>query len=254
MTASRPIPPRSSLVRNESLRRGLLVLRVLVRADGPLSAAEIARRTEIPVPTVARLLATLADEAMAARGADGGWHPGPAVAELAGTDGGVAAMVARAGEVLRELANETGESALLTQVRLPDTAEALVQEDADRLLGATRWVGRVSDPRHSVAGWVVAATLDQGVAASLGGEDAAARKQWMTNVARTRSLGYAVDVDGLEAGLTSLAVAVPSESVRGMAVGMAGPSARLTPERVPLVVPLLHRAARTLATDAVTLT
>jgi IclR family acetate operon transcriptional repressor len=246
VTARRSIPSGSALVRNESLRRGLLVLRALVRADAPVSAAEVARRTGIPGPTVARLLATLADEAMAMRDADGGWCPGPAVAELAGADSGVADMVARAGEVLRELANATGESALLTQVRLPDTAEALVQEDADRLLGATRWVGRITDPRQSVAGWVTAATLDEDAVASMGGEDPIARERWLAHVAEARSRGYAVDIDGLEAGLTSLAVSVPS-AVRGMAVGMAGPSARLTPEQVLLVVPLMHRAAGALA-------
>lgn len=245
MTARRSSPPGSTLVRNESLRRGLHVLRALVRADEPLSAAEVARRTAIPGPTVARLLATLADEAMAMRDADGGWRPGPGVSELAGVEERVADMVARAGEVLRELANETGESALLTQVRLPDTVEALVQEDADRLLGATRWVGRVSDARHSVAGWVTAAALDEDTVASMGGEDEAARELWLSRVARARSLGYAVDIDGLEDGLTSLAVVVPSAP--GMAVGMAGPSARLTPQRVPLVVPLLEHAARRLA-------
>lgn len=245
---SRPIPSGSVLVRNESLRRGLHVLRTLVRADGPLSAAEVARRTEIPVPTVARLLATLADEAMATRAADGGWCPGPAVSELAGIEEGVATVVARAGDVLRELANETGESALLTQVHLPDTAEALVQEDADRLLGATRWVGRVSDARHSVAGWVVAAALDDDVIASMGGDDPETRTRWIARVAEARSRGYAVDIDGLEDGLTSLAVAIPPP-VRGLAVGMAGPSARLTPDRVPSVIPALQRAARALATS-----
>lgn len=244
MTARRSTA--SALVRNESLRRGLLVLRTLVRADEPVTAAEVARRTGLPGATVARLLATLGDEAMAARDTEGGWRPGPGFTELAGLEGRFAAMVARAGEVLRALANDIGESALLTRVRLPDTVEALAQEDADRLLGATRWVGRVSHPRDSVAGWITAATLDEDAVASMGGDDPVARKRWLANVARARSLGYAADIDGLEAGLTSLAVAVPS-SVAGMAVGVAGPSARLTPERVAVVIPPMRDAARALA-------
>lgn len=237
---------RSALVRNESLRRGLLVLRTLVRADGPLTTAEVARRSGIPGPTVARLLATLADEAMATRDADGGWWPGPAVTELAGGESGVARLVDGAGGILRELANETGESALLTRVSLPDTVEALVQEDADRLLGATRWVGRVSDPRDSVAGWVTAAALDERVVAALGGDDPERHARWLACVAQARARGFALDIDGLEAGLTSIAVAVPS-TVPGMAVGLAGPSARLTPDRVERVVPSLERAARAIA-------
>jgi DNA-binding IclR family transcriptional regulator len=131
-------------------------------------------------------------------------------------------------------------------VRLPDLAETLAQEDADRLLGATHWVGRVLDPRQSVAGWVTAALLDGDVAASMGGDDPLVRERWLAGVERARELGYAVDIDGFEPGLTSLAVAVPS-TFRGLAVGLAGPSARLTTKRVRVVVPLLHDAARTLA-------
>ncbi len=79
----------------------------------------------------------------------------------------------------------------------------------------------------------------------MGGDDADIRERWLAGVERARQLGYAVDVDGLEAGLTSLAVAVPS-TVRGLAVGLAGPSARLTAKRVPAVVPLIRRAATTI--------
>ncbi len=87
MTTGRVSQSRSTLVRNESLRRGLLVLRTLVRADGAVTTAEVARRTGIPGPTVARLLATLADEAMATRDADGGYIP--ARTELGGVVSGV---------------------------------------------------------------------------------------------------------------------------------------------------------------------
>ncbi len=160
-----------TLVRNESLRRGLLVLRALAGAGRPITAAELARQTGIPGPTVARLLVTLEDETMAVRDAGGGWRPGIGIAELAGADGGLATLVAGAGEVLRELANDTGESALLTRVRLPDVSEVLVQEDADRLLGATDWIGRKFDARRSVPGWIVAAGLDDDAVAALGGDD-----------------------------------------------------------------------------------
>jgi DNA-binding IclR family transcriptional regulator len=246
--SSRDAPPAGShaLVRNESLRRGLSVLRALAGAGGPITAAELARQTGIPGPTVARLLVTLEDETMAVRDAGGGWRPGHGIAELAGADGDLAALVAGAGEVLRALANDTGESALLTRVRLPDVSEVLVQEDADRLLGATHWVGRTFDARRSVAGWIVAAGLDDGTIAGMGGSDPDTHARWLADVAEARSRGYGLDVDGLEAGLTSVAVAVPGEL--SLAVGMAGPSARLTPRRAARLVPRLRRAARALAT------
>jgi IclR family transcriptional regulator, acetate operon repressor len=240
-------PHSQTLVRNESLRRGLLVLRTLTAAGAPITAAELARQTGIPGPTVARLLVTLEDEAMAVRDAGGGWRPGTGIAELAGTDGSLPVIVAAAGEVLRELANDTGETALLSRVRLPDTSEVLVQEHADRLLGATDWVGRTFDARRSVAGWIVAAELDDASVEAMGGADEAERARWVADVEQSRSRGYALDVDGLEDGLTSLAVILQA-GVAGLAVGMAGPSARLTPRRAERMIPRLRKAARELAT------
>jgi IclR family acetate operon transcriptional repressor len=223
------------------------VLRALARAGEPLSAAEVARRTGIPGPTVQRLLATLSDEALAVREPDGGWRVGPGVQDLAGTDEGIPALVARADDVLRELVASVGESVLLTRVRLPDIAEVLVQHDADRLLGVTRWVGRVFEPRESVAWWVVAAALDDDEVAALGGADPDDRARWLEDISLTRARGFALDVDRLERGLTSLAVLV-SSGPPGIVLGCAGPSTRLTPERAAALVPALRDAsARLLA-------
>jgi DNA-binding IclR family transcriptional regulator len=58
--------------------------------------------------------------------------------------------------------------------------------------------------------------------------------------------GYGLDVDGLEAGLTSVAVVVPG--ALSLTVGTSGPSARLTPARAVRLVPRLRKAARALAT------
>jgi DNA-binding IclR family transcriptional regulator len=80
----------------------------------------------------------------------------------------------------------------------------------------------------------------------MGGDDLDARARWVSDVTEARSRGYGLDVDGLEAGLTSVAVVVPG--MLSLAVGMAGPSARLTPRRAARLVPRLRKAASTLAT------
>lgn len=246
MAAPRPSArSRPRLVRNESLRRGILVLRTLAGAEEPLTAAEVARRAEIPGPTVQRLLATLADEALATRDAEGRWRTGLGVLELAGAGGDLAAIVARAGDVLRELAAETGETTVLTHVALPYAAEVLLQEDSGHLLGTTRWVGRVFDPKESVAGWVVAAQLPEAEIDALGGDDPERQLRWVADVRRTRERGYGLDVDGLEPGLTSVGVLVRGGRAP-VAIGASGPSARLTPERAVAIVPLLEAAAETL--------
>jgi DNA-binding IclR family transcriptional regulator len=121
-----------------------------------------------------------------------------------------------------------------------------VQEHADRLLGATDWVGRTFDARRSVAGWVVAAELGADVVEGMGGGDSDERTGWVADVEATRARGYALDVGGLEDGLTSVAVILPA-GVPGLAVGMAGPSARLTPKRAERMIPRMQQAAHELA-------
>jgi DNA-binding IclR family transcriptional regulator len=96
----------------------------------------------------------------------------------------------------------------------------------------------------------VAAGLDDATVAGMGGDDPEMQERWLADVSETRSRGYAIDVDGLEAGLTSVAVLVPADLsgiAAGMAVGMAGPSARLTPKRAARLIPRLRDAAASLA-------
>jgi IclR family acetate operon transcriptional repressor len=225
----------------------LAVIRALVASRVPMPAAEVARATGIPAPTVTRLLATLADEHMAVRSVDGAWGPGPGLSDLVGTEGEVVAMIARAPQVLRELADATGETALLTRVRLPDMAEVIVQEDSDRLLGVADWTGRVFDPRNSVAGWIWAAALTQIEVEAMAGDDDV-RPAFLAGVEAARRNGYGLDIDGLEDGLTLLAVAIAGP-VPGMAVGLTGPSSRLTPDRVDEAVVALRHAATRLLDD-----
>ena len=68
-----------------------------------------------------------------------------------------------------------------------------------------------------------------------------------------RSKGYATTSDELEIGLTALAVAIEDEdalkssSARLLAVGVSGPSARITPSRYGDIADRLTRCAVTLA-------
>ena len=100
-------------------------------------------------------------------------------------------------------------------------------------------------PAWSVAGWIIAAELDDDAVSELGGGDPDVRGKWIADVAESRDRGYAVDVDGLEAGLTNVAVIVPGGL--SLAVGLSGPSARLTARRTARLVPRLRKAARSLA-------
>ena len=93
---------------------------------------------------------------------------------------------------------------------------------------------------------MVAAELPDDEVAALGGDDPELRSRWLESVERTRARGYGLDVGGLEPGLTSVAVLVQTGPA-AMAVGSAGPSARLTPDWAAHVVTRLREAAALLS-------
>ena len=73
-------------------------------------------------------------------------------------------------------------------------------------------------------------------------EDLVRQLEWV------REHGYAVDDGEQEIGVRCVAVTVPEVAVR-LALSVSGPTARMTDDRVQQAVPLLQRAARSLAVD-----
>ena len=246
MSASDQSPPgRQTLVRNESLRRGLLVLRALAGAGSPITAAELARQTGIP-GTDCRT------SPRHARGRDDGGarrrrrlapghrdrraRGGPRRARHARGRGGKGAAPAReqdgrdgppepcspprrlgsAGAGGRRPATRRDRLGR-TDIRCPPLGRRLGSGSrARRWRRSQRWVP--TTPRRTRAGWRMSPRRDRGATPS-------------TSVAWRQ-------------GLTSIAVVVPGGL--GLAVGMAGPSARLTPKRAATMIPRLRKAAAAL--------
>src|SRR5690606_41343605 len=80
-------------------------------AEQPCGLAELCTRTGLPRATAHRLAVGLELHRMLRRGPDGRWHPGPALAELAG--GTVDPLLDAASVVLPKLRDLTGESGQL---------------------------------------------------------------------------------------------------------------------------------------------
>jgi IclR family acetate operon transcriptional repressor len=75
-----------------------------------------------------------------------------------------------------------------------------------------------------------------------------APERLLAELARVRAQGYAVDDGEQEVGVRCLAV--PVEGGPGsIAVSVSGPSGRLTEDRIPHLVPVLHRVAADLGAD-----
>lgn len=234
------------------------VLEALAEAGRPVSVTDVATQIGVHKATASRLLATLAERGLVRRTTHG-YRLGPRLARLAVdavTDLGVV-EVSR--PVLRELASVTGEVAYLS---LPMGRAVLYLEHVAPARGGNEepWVWLRGSPLHcSSSGKVFAA---YGAVTDLA---SALRTPLPRRARRTisdpdeflrllpvvRRQGYAMSVDELEDGMSSVAVPVLTADRSVLAaVGVAGPSARLTPERLRTVSASARSAANVLARRA----
>jgi DNA-binding IclR family transcriptional regulator len=210
-------------------RAAQLLVRV-VEAPQPPSVGELAERAGLPKSTTSRLVSALERQGLVQRlGERGRVTAGPVLLRYANRDGS-ATLVELAAPSLHRLADASGETINLA-VPGVDGVEHLAQEDTAHFVGVTDWVGRKVPFEHAANGKVFLA---------FNGE--------ATELGDVRARGYATSIDELEVGLT--AVAAPVLGPDGDAVAalsISGPTARLTPERIAQLAPLLVEEARRLA-------
>jgi len=237
------------------------VLEVLAAAGSPVTVTQVADRIGVHKATASRLLGTLAERGLVRRGPQG-YRLGPRLARLAVdavTDLGVV-EVSR--PILRELASATGEVAYLS---LPMGQAVLYLEHVAPSRGGREepWVWLRGSPLHcSSSGKVFAAygavpDLEAALQPPLprrARRTISNPEEFMRLLPSVRSQGFATSVDELEDGMSSVAVPVltPARAVLA-AVGVAGPSGRLTPRRLRTVSASARSAAKVLARRALPL-
>jgi IclR family transcriptional regulator, acetate operon repressor len=210
-------------------RAAQLLVRV-VEAPQPPSVGELAERAGLPKSTTSRLVAALERQGLVQRlGERGRLTAGPVLLRYANRDGS-ATLVELAAPSLRRLADASGETINLA-VPGVDGVEHLAQEDTAHFVGVTDWVGRKVPFEQAANGKVFLAF----------NTDAA-------ELADVRARGHATSIDELEVGLTALAAPVLGPAGEAVAaLSISGPTARLTPERIARLAPLLVDEARRLA-------
>jgi DNA-binding IclR family transcriptional regulator len=184
----------------------------------------------LPKSTTSRLVAALERQGLVQRlGERGRLTAGPVLLRYANRDGS-ATLVDLAAPSLRRLADVSGETINLA-VPGSDGVEHLAQEDTAHFVGVTDWVGRKVAFEHAANGKVFLAFNTDSPA-----------------LADIRVRGYATSIDELEVGLTALAAPVLGAAGDAVAaLSISGPTARLTPERIAQLAPLLVDEARWLA-------
>jgi DNA-binding IclR family transcriptional regulator len=256
-----PAPPHQP--RNQSLVRGIGLLRAIAAQSSGASIAELAQSVDIPRTTASRLLATLEELGVAERlPRSRRWIVGAEVARLGRAADPFATLCERAQPLLESMAAEVGESVMIGVVHGNWETEIVIQADSPNLVGATNWLGqRLGGASHASAfGKLALATFpDDQIQPIVGTEFPRLTAATITTVDAlidhlhtVREQGYATTNDELETGLTALAVAIDDEqilrssSAHVLGVSVNGPSARITPGRYSEIVDLLTRCAATL--------
>jgi IclR family acetate operon transcriptional repressor len=220
--------------------------------------SEIARAAGLPVPTVHRILAALTGRKYLARDErTRRFRLGPAALDLGERARAVLDLRQAALPVLRRLARETDETALLTVPNDErDRSICLERVESSQPLRLSVEPGRRL-PLHAGASQkallaflgeeeierIAAGSLEQLCRATITDPEAL-----RSNLAEARERGWAISFEETNIGVWG--VAVPLLDVQGAAVaaiGLAGPSARLSPEEVVDHLERLRDAAFELA-------
>lgn len=239
----------SSPQRVQSVDRTLDVLEALADAGGAARSKDLATAIRLPVPTVHRILSTLAARGIVLQLADRSYSLGPRLVRL----GAVAAHQtgAEAQPLLAALAEALGETVNLAFFTR-DSMTYVAQAASPRSMRMFTEVGRRVPLHNTGVGKSVLARLPEDEARALlslppvdGGPspDVAAV---LAELARARHSGFAVDDEEQEVGVRCLAVAVDGgPAPAGLSV--SGPSSRLTPDAFTEVARSLTDTADRLA-------
>lgn len=221
-------------------------------AQANLGVTELSVLTGWPKSTVSRLLAALEENGLVRQDAiTGRYTPGLQLVALAGAALASDALYVASRAHLLRLAEASGETANLSVL---DAGQLLTIDEAPSAepIKFSGWVG-VRQPLHgSSSGKVLLAALaperrEAILAAglpSLAARTITDHDGLLRELAQVRAAGYALNVEELVPGLTSVAAPVRDHSGAVVAaISAAGPSSRLTARRLDNSITLVKEAA-----------
>jgi IclR family acetate operon transcriptional repressor len=236
----------------QSVARAFALLELMTQAGGVVGLSQLAQRSQLPTPTIHRLLRTLVADGYVRQLPSRRYSLGPKLIHLGAVAGQVSGVWAQ--PVLDGLVERLGESANLASLDR-DMMVYVAQAPSPHAMRTFTEVGRRVHPHCTGVGKAILAELpDDQVRAIVARSGLPAQtdrtltdpEDLLAELALVRQRGYAVDEGEQEVGVRCYAVAVPAAAVP-TAVSISGPAVRLTPERGFQAVPSLLRAARQLA-------
>jgi DNA-binding IclR family transcriptional regulator len=252
--AGAPPPPAGAPAPPPTLDRLVEVLFALAAARGPLSAAELAAATNLPVSSTYRLVGALEQHGFVDRRPRRGIALGLRILELARLveERLEATLVQPARPVMERLARESGETVLLTApVGSSSIGLASVPSPRPIRLTFARW--RLAPIHRGASGKILLAHIDpdaaERVLASLHREEPGVDVEGLRGeLADARRRGHVVTYGELDAGAGGIAAPVLDEHgrvVAGLTAAGPGPRIRAAERTVADAVVAASRAMET---------
>lgn len=238
----------------QSVERSAALLEALSDLGGRAGLTEIATHTELPLPTIHRLLRTLTDLGLVRRADNRQYALGPRLVPLG--EGASSQLGGFARPFLDRLVREIGETANLAMFER-DGAVYLAQVQSPHSMRMFTEVGRHVDAHCTGVGKALLADMPTDAVDQIVGRAGMARLTDTTitdptalhaELARIRDRGYAVDDGEREIGVRCLAARVPVAGT-WLALSVSGPAVRVTPERDAEIAPILLATARELGAE-----
>jgi DNA-binding IclR family transcriptional regulator len=231
----------------QAVERAITILELFDERRTVLAIGEVARALGVHRSTASRLMATLEHRGLLELDDAGGYRLGLGLVPLAGYVLNRFPVRARAGQVLRELRDVTGETSWLG-VLDGHRITYLDQASSPHVTVNVDWVGVRQELTEGVTGRLLLAYQPADVIDRLVAEASpAAPGLSETELAGVRRLGYAVRVGDAEDGYTGVAVPIRDEAGGVVAaIALGGPRFRVDERRLrkELLPAALQAAAR----------
>lgn len=242
----------------QSVDRALQLLEILGEDAEGYRLTDLAARSGLSPSTVHRLLTTLeVRQFIQFDQTDGLWHIGRKAFQVGSTFAQQKNFVAPSLPFLRQLRDQTRETANLG-VAVDGRVIFLAQVESREIMRAITRVGGATPMVNSGIGKALLSTY---LAADVAAIVATYGMQKLTpnsliragdlrdNLARIRAQGYSVDDEEFQQGLRCIAAPIYNQQGEAFcAISVSGLAQRLSPERVPAVGQLVAETARALTT------
>jgi len=247
-----PIATRPGSV--QSIQRAFMLLEIIADHGGTMGLSAMAESSELPLPTIHRLVRTLVELGYVRQDANRQYVLGPALTRLG--ESAAATLTVWARPYLQKLVDDLGESANLAMLE-GDQIVYVAQAQSRQSMRMFTEVGRRVLPHSTAVGKAIMSTMPESDILEMlkrtgmpshTDTTITTPQDFLVSVRESAKTGYAVDEGEQEVGVRCVAVQVPSVPTP-LAISVSGPATRMTDDVIAHAVPLLQAAGQNLSRD-----